>query len=102
MKGIHLFFLWYQARVIQAHYEHPNLIVRKTKHFVFEQGSVAAFKLMLRWMMNTPTGDVKTPRGSTEHKLSASGPLVANEVTESQNHGESQRIRVGMRDTEEI
>jgi hypothetical protein len=69
--------------VIQAHYEHPHLIVRKTKHFVFEEGSVDAFKLMLRWMMNTPTGDVKTPRGSTEHKLSGPGPLVANEDTES-------------------
>jgi hypothetical protein len=88
-------FSGYQARVIQAHYEHPHFIVRKTEHFVFEEGSVHAFKLMLRWMMNTPTGDVKMSRGSVKrsnaHKLSGSGSLVANE-----NHGESERIHVGV------
>jgi hypothetical protein len=69
--------------MIQAYYEHPYFIVRKTEHFVFEEGSVHAFKLMLRWMMNTPKGDVKMPRGSTKrgntHKLWGSGSLVANE-----------------------
>jgi len=53
-----------QGRVIQAHYEHPHLIIRKTKHIVFEEGSTDAFKLMMRWILNTPTGDVKMPRES--------------------------------------
>jgi len=53
-----------QGRVIQAHYEHPHLIIRKTKHFVFEEGSTDAFKLMIRWILNTPTGDVNMPHKS--------------------------------------
>ena len=60
-------FAGYKARVIQAHYEHPHFIVRKTEHFEFEEGSVRGFKLMLRWMMNTPKGDVKKPLESATH-----------------------------------
>ena len=62
-------FAGYKARVIQAHYEHPHFIVRKAEHFKFEEGSVHDFKLMLRWMMNTPMGIVKMPQGSIKHKL---------------------------------
>ena len=53
-----------QGRVIQAHYEHPYLVIRKTQHIVFEKGSASAFKLMMRWILNTPTGDVKMPHES--------------------------------------
>jgi hypothetical protein len=62
-------FAGYKARVIQAYYEHPYFIVRKTEHVEFEEGSVRAFKLMLRWMMNTPMRDVKMPLESVKHKL---------------------------------
>jgi hypothetical protein len=62
-------FAGYKARVIQAHYEHPYFIVRKTEHVEFEEGSVHGFKLMLRWMMNTPMGIVKMPQEPVKHKL---------------------------------
>jgi hypothetical protein len=62
-------FAGYKARVIQAHYEHPHFIVRKTEHFEFEEGSVRGFKLMLRWMMNTPKGDVGSNKHGNAHKL---------------------------------
>jgi len=52
--------------VIQAHYEHPHFIVRKTDHMEFEEGMANGFKLMLRWMMNTPK-DVKIPERSTKY-----------------------------------
>ena len=41
-------FSGYQGRVIQAHYEHPHFIIRKTNHFLFEDGSSSGFKQMLR------------------------------------------------------
>ena len=44
----------FKARVIQAHYKHPNFIVRKTDHVSFGGESVHSLKLMLRWMMNIP------------------------------------------------
>ena len=44
----------YKARVIQAYYEHPNFIVRKTDHVLFGGKSVPSLKLMLRWMINIP------------------------------------------------
>ena len=44
----------YNARVIQAHYKHPNFIVRKTDHVLFVGESVRSLKLILRWMMNVP------------------------------------------------
>lgn len=43
-----------KGRVIQAHYEHPHFIVRKTEHVLFEGKSVDSLKLMLRWMVNIP------------------------------------------------
>lgn len=48
-----------KARVIEAHYEHPYLIVRKTKVVDFEKEHEENLKLMLRWMMSTPIGDTK-------------------------------------------
>jgi hypothetical protein len=62
-------FSGYKARVIQAHYEHPHFIVRKTEHIEFEEGSADGFKLILRWMMNTPRGDVKMPLRPAKHVL---------------------------------
>ncbi|KIX02802.1 uncharacterized protein Z518_08745 [Rhinocladiella mackenziei CBS 650.93] len=59
-------FSGYQARVIQAHYEHPHFIIRKTEHIEFEDGSADGFKVMLRWMMNIPKGDVKMPNGKSK------------------------------------
>ncbi|KIX04747.1 uncharacterized protein Z518_05617 [Rhinocladiella mackenziei CBS 650.93] len=58
-----------QGRIIQAHYEHPHFIVRKTKHFLFEEGSASGYKMMVRWMLNNPTGDIETPRKSTKDRV---------------------------------
>ncbi|KIX04758.1 uncharacterized protein Z518_05628 [Rhinocladiella mackenziei CBS 650.93] len=58
-----------QGRIIQAHYEHPHFIVRKTKHFLFEEGSANGYKMMVRWMLNNPMGDIETPRKSTSSNL---------------------------------
>jgi len=80
--------------VIQAHYEHPHFIVRKTDHFVFEEGSTQAFKLMLRWMLNTPTElprCLKDPaKHGIGHKLSSFSSLLANTITKTRESG---RIR---------
>jgi len=59
-----------QGRVIQAHYEHPHFIIRKTKYFRFEERSASGYKMMVRWMLNNPTGDIETPRKSAkDHTL---------------------------------
>ena len=71
--------------MIQAHYEHAHFIVRKTDRFEFEEGSTDAFKLMLRWMLNTPTelsGCLEDPaKYAIAHKLSGFSSLVANIIT---------------------
>ena len=50
-------------RVIQAHYEHPKLIVRKTELLDFDledkEKVMENIKLMVRWVMNSPTGETQ-------------------------------------------
>lgn len=42
------------TRVVQLHYEHPNLIFLKTQLIDFGKRNIENLKLMLRWMMNIP------------------------------------------------
>ena len=58
-----------QGRVIQAHYENLHFIIRKTKHFPFEEGSASGYKTMVRWMLNTPTGDILMLRKSAKDRV---------------------------------
>lgn len=57
----------HKARVIQAHYEHPKFIVRKTDHVLFEGESAHSLKLMLRWMINIPNIPQEYAKVSTAH-----------------------------------
>jgi hypothetical protein len=44
-----------------VHFDGKHLIVRLTKYLDFEEENVDNIKLLLRWMMNEPSGD------TTEH-----------------------------------
>jgi hypothetical protein len=74
----------YKARVIQAHYQHPNFIVRKTEHVLFGGESVDSLKLMLRWMINIPKGDVKMPSEGAKDAEAQSIPQHAQILVNSE------------------
>lgn len=48
-----------KARVIAAHYEHPELIVRKSEITEFEEQDDEKVKLMLWWRMMSPTDETE-------------------------------------------
>lgn len=52
-----------QARVLQVHLD-KTIVVRATPYVDFNEEDVDNIKLYLRWMMNTPTGDVEFGRMS--------------------------------------
>lgn len=42
------------ARIVQAHYEHPHFIFRKTEHLIIGHKNIHGFKTLMRWIMNIP------------------------------------------------
>jgi hypothetical protein len=51
-----------QARIIQAHFDGHDLILRKTDYLDFETRNMENIKLYLRWMMNIPLSNAPACR----------------------------------------
>jgi hypothetical protein len=51
-----------QARIIQAHFDGHDLILRKTDYLDFETENMENIKLYLRWMMNIPLSNASAGR----------------------------------------
>lgn len=47
------------ARILQAHFDGSNLVVRTTQYLNFEEENEENIKLYLRWMMSEPIGPTR-------------------------------------------
>ena len=48
-----------KVRVVQAHYDEPSLVIRKSKLVDLERENVPNLKCILRWVAKTPIGDTE-------------------------------------------